>query len=60
MNDGIMNDEEAEEYIQELTKAAENEENSAILNMTTEKINEIRQIYYPIAYFFVLKILERS
>ena len=42
MNDGIMNDAEAEEYIQELTKAADNEENSAILNMTTEKINEIK------------------
>ena len=37
-----MDEEDSEKYIQEILKAAENEENSTILKMTTEKINEIK------------------
>ncbi len=37
-----MNKEETDNYIQEILKASENEDNSAILKMTTEKINEIK------------------
>ena len=37
-----MDEEDSEKYIQEILKASENEENSTILKMTTEKINEIK------------------
>jgi len=37
-----MDKEDTDNYIQEILKASENEENNAILKMTTEKINEIK------------------